>query len=66
MQCLGAQLFLGQLYGQLQALDPSESETHHLLPLTGLEEDIVSRLMVAASGDPDWQARYFAKSLSCS
>ncbi|OQR71409.1 ral GTPase-activating protein subunit alpha-1-like [Tropilaelaps mercedesae] len=57
VQCLGSQLFLSQLYGQLQALDPSESEVHRLLPLAGLEEEIVSRLMVAAGGDPDWQAR---------
>ncbi|XP_022698590.1 ral GTPase-activating protein subunit alpha-1-like isoform X3 [Varroa jacobsoni] len=57
VQCLGSQLFLGQLYGQLQALNPAESESHQLLPLTGLEEEVISRLMAAASGDPDWQAR---------
>lgn len=54
---LGAHLFIPMIYGGLQTLDPTYHEGHRLVHLKSLETAVMDKLLVAAKGDPDWQAR---------
>ncbi|XP_028967431.1 ral GTPase-activating protein subunit alpha-1 [Galendromus occidentalis] len=54
---LGAHLFIGTIYGDLQTLDSTYHQGHRLVNLKNLETAVMDKLLLAAKGDPDWQAR---------